>query len=89
MNKIAILASALALLTVPALAGSSIVTDKPIVIAQAVDVEIGPGGVRAGDRDRDRDWRRHRHDRDQIVIKKHHGYDRDSGRDRDRDRDHD
>jgi hypothetical protein len=87
MNKIAILASALALLTVPALAGSSIVTEKPIVVAQGVDVGIGGVGVRVGDRDRDRDrdWRRHHNDRDGIVIKKHHGYDREYGRDRDND----
>ena len=75
MKRIALSFFAVALLTTPALAGSLVATDKPMVVAQGVDV--GVGGIRVGvgdrDRDRDRDSRRHRDgDRDVIVIKKKH-----------------
>ena len=82
MKSIAVALFAAAVLSVPALADSSVVTDKPMVVAQGVDV--GVGGVRVGDRDRDRDVeyrgrdrerdaRRHHRDgdRDMIVIRKH------------------
>jgi Ni/Co efflux regulator RcnB len=72
MKRIALSLFAVAFLTAPALAGSAAVADKPMVLAQGVDVHVG--GVE-GDRDRDRDL--HRHHRDVVVIKKHHEHDRD------------
>ena len=43
------------LLTMPAFAASSRVGDKPIVVAEDVDVRIGGVGVGVGDRHRHRD----------------------------------
>jgi hypothetical protein len=43
------------LLTLPAYAGSLNVGDKPIVVAEAVDVRIGGGGVGVGERHRHRE----------------------------------
>jgi hypothetical protein len=84
MKKIALALFAVACLTVPAVAGSSVVADKPTVLAQGV--QIGVDGVRIGDRDRDarrdRDMDRHHRDRDVIVVKPRH-------RDHDGDRAHD
>lgn len=90
MKRIAISLFAVAFLTGPALAGSLVVTDKPMVVAE--DTSIGVGGVRIGDRDRDRhrdvDLRRHHRDgdRDVIVIKKKH---REGDGERHGDREHD
>jgi hypothetical protein len=70
MKKIALALFAVTCLTVPAVAGPSVVTDKPMVVAEGV--EIGVGGVRVGDRDHDRDVRRHHRDRDVIVVKPRH-----------------
>jgi hypothetical protein len=73
MKRIALSLFAVAFLTAPALAGSPVVTDKPMVLAQGVDVHVGGVG---GDRDRHRDL--HRHHRDgPVVIRKHHEHDRD------------
>jgi hypothetical protein len=75
MKRIALSLFAVAFLTAPALAGSAVVSDKPMVVAEGV--EMGAGGVRVvGDRDRDRDLRRHHRDRDVVVIKhRHHEHD--------------
>jgi hypothetical protein len=85
MKRIALSLFAVALLTAPALAGSAVVSDKAMVVAEGV--EIGAGGVRVvgdrdrdrvvGERDRDRDLRRHHRDRDVVVIKhrRHHEHD--------------
>jgi len=72
MKTIAVALFAVTCLTVPAVAGPSVVADKPMVVAEGV--EIGVGGVRVGDRDRDRDRdvRRHHRDRDVIVVKPRH-----------------
>jgi hypothetical protein len=66
MKTIALALFAVTCLTVPAVAGPSVVADKPMVVAEGV--EIGVGGVRIGDRD----VRRHHRDRDLIVVKPRH-----------------
>jgi hypothetical protein len=54
------------LLTLPAFAGSSNAGDKPMVVAQAVEVGVGGVGVGVG--------LRHRHHRDHAVVldREHH-----------------
>ena len=85
MKKIVLALIAVPFLTIPVFAGSSAAVDKPIVVAQGVDVRIGNTGVRVGERNRhrDRDVRRHHRDRAPIVVKRGH---RHHDRDRDRDR---
>lgn len=82
MHKLVFIAGALAIWSVPALAGSAAI-DKPIVVA-----EEGGVSVSIGDKDKDRDKDHHRkvvevhHDRDDEhhkVVVLHH---------RDRDDDH-
>ena len=85
MKKIVLAIFALPFLTMPVPAASSIVVDKPIVVAQGVDVKVGGSGVRVGERTRhrDRDMHRHHRDRAPIVIKRghrHHDGDRDHNR---------
>lgn len=83
MNKIIFALFAVPFLTMPVFAGSSVAVDKPIVVAQGVDVRVGETGVRVGERSRhrDRDLRRHHRDRAPIVVKRGHRH-----HDRDRDR---
>ena len=50
-------------LTMPAFAGSSNAGDKPTIVAENVEVGVGPVGVDVGDR--------HRH-RDHAVVRVHH-----------------
>jgi uncharacterized iron-regulated membrane protein len=82
MNKIALALLAVPFLTMPVFAGSPAAVDKPIVVAQGVDVRVGDRGVRVGERDRhrDRDMRRHHRDHAPVMMKREH---------RHRDRDHD
>jgi hypothetical protein len=77
MKTLVLTFSAIALLTIPALAASPrISANEPIVVAQVPEVSIGVHG----DRDRDRDHK--------TVIIKHHrdDGDRDHRRSDDRDR---
>jgi hypothetical protein len=62
MQKLALIAGTLAILSVPALAGSA-TSDKPMVVA-----EEGGVSVSVGDRDHDRDRDRHH----KVVVIKHH-----------------
>jgi hypothetical protein len=63
------------LLTMPALAGSMNVGDKPLVVAEGADVRIGGVGVGVGERHQHRnrtglymtDRRHHHHDRDHPL----------------------
>jgi hypothetical protein len=64
MQKLALIAGTLAILSVPALAGSA-TSDKPMVVA-----EEGGVSVSVGDRDHDRDRDRDRHHK--VVVIKHH-----------------
>ena len=86
MKKTALALFVVPFLTMPVFAGSSVVVDKPIVVAQGVDVRVGDTGVRVGERDRhrDRDLRRHHRDRAPVVVKREHRH-----HDRHHDRDHD
>jgi hypothetical protein len=72
MKRIALSLFAVAFLTVPAFAGSSVVTDRPMVVAEGAEVGVGGVRVGVGDRDRDRDLHRHHRDRDVIVVKPRH-----------------
>jgi hypothetical protein len=87
MKRIALSLFAVAFLTTPALAGSPVVTDKPMVVAEGAEIDVGAVRLGVGDRDRHRDGdlRRNRRDgdRDVVVIKPKH-----RDRDRDRDREH-
>ena len=51
------------LLTMPAFAGSSNAGDKPMVVAENVEIGVGPVGVDVGDQ--------HRH-RDHVIVRAHH-----------------
>jgi hypothetical protein len=62
MQKLALIAGTLAILSVPALAGSA-TSAKPMVVA-----EEGGVSVNVGDRDHDRDRDRHH----KVVVIKHH-----------------
>jgi hypothetical protein len=62
MQKLALIAGTLAILSVPALAGSA-TSAKPMVVA-----EEGGVSVNVGDRDRDHDRDRHH----KVVVIKHH-----------------
>jgi hypothetical protein len=69
-------------LTMPAFAGSPVVLDKPMVVAQGADIKVGGVGVGVGERDRyrhrDQNWRRYHRDRAEVVIiKRHRHHDRD------------
>ena len=69
-------------LTMPAFAGSPVVLDKPMVVAQGADIKVGGVGVAVGERDRyrhrDQNWRRYHRDRAEVVInKRHRHHDRD------------
>jgi hypothetical protein len=77
------------LLPMPAFAGTLNVGDKPIVVAEDVDVRIGGVGVAVGEQHRHRDTTGlYMSDRDHHQIKNDH--DRTNHRDHDRDhRDHD
>jgi hypothetical protein len=85
MQKLALIAGTLAILSIPALAGPA-TSDKPIVVAEESGVAVS-----VGDRDHDRD-RNHKvvvikhHDRDddhhhKVVEIKHHDRDDDHGHD--------
>jgi hypothetical protein len=63
--------AALCFTALPAAAGSLVVPDNAIKMAQA-EIRIGPGGVEVGDRDRER-----RHDRDRDRVGERRGHDRD------------
>lgn len=66
MQKLALIAGALAILSTPALAGPA-TSDKPMVVAEeGVSVSVG-------DRDHDRDRDRHH----KVVVIKHHDRDDD------------
>ena len=63
------------LLTMPAFAGSLNVGDKPMVVAEGVEVGVGGVGVAVGDR--------HRHHNHDVVLDRehhHHHSDHDSDR---------
>ncbi|HUE10070.1 MAG TPA: hypothetical protein VMQ54_03985 [Steroidobacteraceae bacterium] len=77
MKTLVLTFSAIALLTMPALAASPrISAGEPIVVAQVPEVSVGVGG----DRDRDRDHKT-------VIVKKHgDDSDRDHHRSDDRDR---
>jgi hypothetical protein len=62
MQKLALIAGTLAILSIPALAGSA-TSAKPMVVA-----EEGGVSVNVGDRDRDHDRERHH----KVVVIKHH-----------------
>jgi hypothetical protein len=62
MQKLALIAGTLAILSIPALAGSA-TSAKPMVVA-----EEGGVSVNVGDRDRDHDRDRHH----KVVVIKHH-----------------
>jgi hypothetical protein len=62
MQKLALIAGTLAILSIPALAGSA-TSAKPMVVA-----EEGGVSVNVGDRDHDRDRDRHH----KVVVIKHH-----------------
>jgi hypothetical protein len=51
------------LLTMPAFAGSLAVGDKPMVVAENVEVGVGGVGVGVGERHRHREHRHHHDDR--------------------------
>ena len=53
-------------LTMPAFAGSSVVVDKPMVVAQGADIRFGGVGIEVGERDRYRDSRRYHRDRAEV-----------------------
>jgi uncharacterized iron-regulated membrane protein len=74
MKKIALALLVVPFLTIPVLAGSSVVVDKPIVVAQAVDMRVGGAGVHVGERHRhrDRDLRRHHRDHAPVMMKREH-----------------
>lgn len=72
-------------LTIPAFAGSPVVIDKPMVVAQGADFRVGGVGIEVGERGRyrdedwrryhrygDRDWRRYHRDRAEVVIDRRH-----------------
>jgi hypothetical protein len=71
-------------LTMPAFAGSPVVVDKPMVVAQGADIKVGGVGVDVGGRDRhrhrDQSWHRYHRDRAEVVINRRHRH-----HDRDRD----
>jgi hypothetical protein len=67
MQKLALIAGTLAILSIPALAGPA-TSDKPMVVA-----EEGGVAVSVGDRDHDRDRDRHH----KIIVIKHHDRDDD------------
>jgi uncharacterized iron-regulated membrane protein len=66
-------------LTMPAFAGSLVVVDKPIVVAEGADIRVKGVGVEVGERDRHRDrrWNWYHRDRAQVVINRRHRHDRD------------
>jgi hypothetical protein len=55
-------------LTMPAFAGSSVVVDKPMVVAQGADIRFGGVGIEVGERDRYRDQDRRRYHRDRAEV---------------------
>ena len=65
MKKTVLTLCVVPFLTMPAFAGSPVVADQPMVVAQGADVRVGGIGVEVGERDRyrDRDWRRYHRDR--------------------------
>jgi hypothetical protein len=76
-------------LTMPAFAGSLVVVDKPMVVAQGADIQFGGAGIEVGERDRyrdhdwrrhhrDQDWRRYHRDRGEVVVerRRHRDWDR-------------
>jgi hypothetical protein len=67
MQKLALIAGTLAILSIPALAGPA-TSDKPMVVA-----EEGGVSVRVGDRDHDGDRDRHH----KVVVIKHRDHDED------------
>ena len=73
MKKTVLTLCVVPFLTMPAFAGSPVVVDKPMVVAQA-DIRFGGVGIEVGERDRyrDQDWRRYHRDRAEIVINRRH-----------------
>jgi hypothetical protein len=62
MQKLALIAGMLAILSIPALAGPA-ASDKPMVVAEESGVSVS-----VGDRDHDRDRDRHH----KVIVIKHH-----------------
>jgi len=67
MKKTVLTLCVIPFLTMPAFAGSLVVVDKPMVVAQGADVRVGGIGVEVGERDRHRDQYSHRYHRDRVV----------------------
>ncbi len=91
MKKTVLTLCVIPFLTMPAFAGSLVVVDKPMVVAQGADIRFGGAGIEVGERDRyrdhdrrryhrDEDWRRYHRDRAEVVIERQRHHDRDWGR---------
>jgi hypothetical protein len=82
MKKTVLTLCVVPFLTMPAFAGSPVVADNPMVVAQGADIKVGGVGVEVGERDRhrhrDQDGRRYHRDRAEVVInRRHRHHDRD------------
>ena len=91
MKKTVLTLCVVPFLTMPAFAGSPVVGDKPMIVAQGADIRVGGLGVEVGERDRHRDqyWRRYhreravgvvidrRHRAEVVINRRHRHYDHD------------
>jgi hypothetical protein len=68
MKKTVLTLCVIPFLTMPAFAGSPVVADQPMVVAQGADVRVGGIGVEVGERDRHRDQYSRRYHRERAEV---------------------